>query len=109
LVDNWFQRHPTRPNRALHLIGIPPTIIGFFLVPVWLFMLSIPLFLFALSLFVGGYLLQFLGHALEGSPSGEMTFLTGWLRRSRIGVVLLSRVPGWVNEPSPSTAVVQPK
>ena len=79
LVESWFQRHPTPLNRALHVVGVPPTIIGFFLIPVWLFMLSVPLFLFALSLFVGGYLLQFLGHALEGSPSGEMTFLKGWL------------------------------
>ena len=31
-----------------------------------------PLFLFALALFVGGYMVQFLGHALEGTDPGEI-------------------------------------
>jgi hypothetical protein len=109
LVESWFRRHPTRLNRALHVVGIPPTIIGFFLIPVWLFLLSIPLFLFALSLFTGGYVLQFLGHALEGSPSGEMTFLKGWLGRSPVGAALRSRTLGWLSKSAPNAAAVHPK
>jgi hypothetical protein len=109
LVESWFQRHPTPLNRVLHVVGVPPTILGFFLIPVWLFLLSIPLFVLALSLFTGGYVLQFLGHALEGSPSGEMTFLKGRLRRSRLGVALRSRTLGWLSKSAPNAAAVQPK
>ena len=37
-------------------------------------LLSVPVFLFALALFFGGYLLQFAGHALEGTDPGEVIY-----------------------------------
>jgi hypothetical protein len=63
------------------MIGIPPTILGVLLIPIYLMLLSVPIFLLALGLFVGGYLVQFLGHALEGTEPGEIMFLKrklGW-------------------------------
>ena len=96
LILNWFERHPTLLNRVIHWVGIPPTIIGIFLVPIWLFLISIPLFLLAVGLFVGGYLIQFFGHLLEGTPSGEMTYLRTRFRRSRLAALL------GVREPEPS-------
>jgi uncharacterized membrane protein YGL010W len=87
-------RHPT--SFVLHMIGIPPTILGVLMIPVYLMLRSVPLFLLALALFVGGYLVQFLGHAFEGTDPGEIIMLKrklGWSyvdvappRKSRRGV-----------------------
>lgn len=74
LVVNWLERHQNPTSFALHILGIPPTILGLLLVPVYVYMLSVPIFLFSLALFVGGYLVQFLGHALEGTDPGEIIY-----------------------------------
>jgi len=96
LVVNWMERHRNPLSFVLHMIGIPPTIIGVMLIPVYVFCLSVPVFLFALTLFVGGYLIQFLGHAVEGTDPGEVIYFKRKLglryvdiappRRSRRGV-----------------------
>ena len=81
LVRNWVDRHRGPLSFALHVVGIPPTILGLLLMPVWLFGLSPVVFLFALANFVGGYLVQFLGHALEGTDPGEIIYFKkklGW-------------------------------
>lgn len=81
LVQEWLARHQHRGSFVLHMIGIPPTILGVLMIPVYLYLRSFPLFLLALALFVGGYLIQFLGHALDGSEPGELMFLKrklGW-------------------------------
>ena len=74
MVVNWIERHRNPVSFVLHAIGIPPTILGVFLVPIYIYCLSIAIFLFALALFVGGYLVQFLGHALEGTDPGEIIY-----------------------------------
>lgn len=89
-------RHREPTSFVLHMIGIPPTVLGVLLIPIYVSLVSIPLFLFALALFVGGYLIQFLGHALEGTDPGEVILLKrklGWPyvdiappRKSRQGV-----------------------
>lgn len=81
LVENWLERHRDPRSFILHMIGIPPTILGVFLLPVYLFQLSLVLFLFALAMFIGGFLVQFLGHALEGTDPGEIIYFKrklGW-------------------------------
>jgi uncharacterized membrane protein YGL010W len=58
-VDNYKSKHQHPLNRLSHSIGIP------------LIILSLPLFFlnwrWALTLFVFGWLLQFIGHAIEGN------------------------------------------
>ena len=82
LVANWLERHRDPRSFALHMLGIPPTILGVLLIPIYAFLVSLPLFLLAFCLFAGGYLVQFLGHALDGSDPGEVIFLkrtfAGW-------------------------------
>jgi hypothetical protein len=56
------------------MIGIPPTFLGALFVPIYLCLFSWSLFLLALGLFVGGYLLQFAGHFLEGTDPGELIY-----------------------------------
>ena len=83
LVQNWIERHRDPKSFSLHLIGIPPTILGLIFIPIYLFLVSIPIFLLALCLFSGGYLLQFLGHALDGTEPGEWTLIKKKLRPAK--------------------------
>lgn len=74
-VANYIARHQNRANQALHLVGVPLT-----------FLVSAALLIqrewaWAAVAFVGGYVLQFLGHAIEGNDAGEMVLLKKWLGR----------------------------
>jgi len=82
VVQDWLDRHGRPVNFVLHMIGIPLTLIGGVMGPVYLYLLSVPIFLFSLTIFVLGYLIQFLGHALEGSEPGEVAYLRKKLVRS---------------------------
>ena len=59
LVDNYRSQHQHPINKLCHMIGVP------------MIMISWPLFFFrwrwALALFVTGWVLQFIGHAIEGN------------------------------------------
>ncbi len=81
MVNDWMERHRNRASFALHLAGIPLTIIGTLLLPIYVLTASIPLFFFALVLFLGGFGLQFLGHACDGTEPGEVRALRGWWGR----------------------------
>jgi hypothetical protein len=83
MVNDWIDRHRDPRSFVLHLFGIPGTILGVLLLPIYVMLMSIPLFGFALILFVGGYVLQFLGHALDGSEPGEIRGLRLWFSRRR--------------------------
>jgi hypothetical protein len=73
-VERWLLRHQRATSFLLHMIGIPPTLLGALFVPIYLCTLSWNVFLLALVLFVGGYLLQFAGHLLEGTDPGEIIY-----------------------------------
>ncbi len=78
-VEHWLKRHRDPVSIGLHLVGIPLTILAVLLIPIYLTLLSMPVFLFSASLFFGGYALQFLGHAIEGTDPGEIIPLKRWL------------------------------
>jgi hypothetical protein len=65
MYRNWRSRHLNRTSFALHMVGIPMCFVA---APVLLVMQQ---WWWALGMFVGGYVLQFLGHAIEGNRSGE--------------------------------------
>ena len=67
-LHRWLQRHATGPNRLLHAIGIPATVVA-------VVALFLHLWLLAAVCLVGGYLLQTIGHYLEGSRVGEILLL----------------------------------
>ncbi len=75
LIQNWIARHRDPISFVLHMFGIPPTILAVLLIPIYVVNFSVPIFLLALALFVGGYLIQFLGHAIDGSEPGEIMYL----------------------------------
>lgn len=74
---HWRRRHRQLINFCLHLIGIPMTVIALpCLVLAWWTAWALWL---ALALFLGGYILQFLGHAIEGNDPGEVILIKHWL------------------------------
>ena len=93
LVQGWLARHRGPVSFVLHMLGIPPTIIGVLLMPIYIVLMSVSLFIFALVLFVGGYLVQFLGHALEGSDPGEIILIKRKLGLPEVEIAP-SRKPG---------------
>jgi len=96
LVVNWVERHRNPVSFVLHIIGIPPTILGVLLIPVYVYCLSIPIFLFALAMFVGWLRSPVPRPRVEGTDPGEIIYFKRKLglsyvdiappRRSRRGV-----------------------
>jgi hypothetical protein len=72
---NYLMRHRNRFNQLLHLVGVPLT---FIVSTALLFRGQFPEALFC---FVAGYVLQFVGHAIEGNDAGEAVLLKKWLGR----------------------------
>ncbi len=92
LVDNYKSSHRHPLNKLCHAIGIP------------MIAVSLPLFFFswrsALALFIGGWVFQFVGHAIEGNQpaflSNPIHLLVGpwwWIRRvaESVGLVRNAR------------------
>lgn len=72
-INNYIQRHQNGWNQLLHVAGVPLT----FVVSV-IFVVQEQA-LIALGCFIGGYVLQFLGHAIEGNDAGEAVLVKKWL------------------------------
>jgi hypothetical protein len=66
---DWRKRHLNRVSFWLHMVGIPAC---FVVAPV---LLILRMWWWALVFFVGGYILQFIGHAIEHNRSGEEMLL----------------------------------
>ncbi|HEV3168394.1 MAG TPA: Mpo1-like protein [Isosphaeraceae bacterium] len=75
LVQSWIERHRDPRSFLLHVLGVPPVLISVLLFPICLALFSLPVFLLCVGLFVGGYGLQFLGHAFDGTEPGEWVAL----------------------------------
>ena len=68
-ILNYIERHKNRVNQLLHLIGVPVTFgasVTFLLLHQWEW---------AAACFIGGYALQFIGHAVEGNDAGELVLI----------------------------------
>jgi uncharacterized membrane protein YGL010W len=90
-IDNYKEKHQHPLNRLTHSIGIP------------LIVISLPVFLFswrlALAMFVVGWILQFVGHVIEGNQPAFFTnpiyLLVGplWLLKKAAVAVGLAKRP----------------
>jgi uncharacterized membrane protein YGL010W len=90
-IEEYKTKHTHPLNRLAHSFGIP------------MIVLSLPLFLFnwrwALALFVVGWILQFVGHAIEGNQPAffrnPLYLLVGplWLARRALAAVGLGKAP----------------
>jgi hypothetical protein len=66
-LGNWLERHQHPFNRGIHLLGIPLALLGVVL----FFTLSWDEWYWGVLAFVAGYLLQWIGHLVEGNDLGE--------------------------------------
>ena len=75
--DHWIARyqesHQNRINQLTHTIGIPMIVVSIPLAVASIFISG--LWVVAAGLFVIGWVLQFVGHAIEGKPP---EFLKDW-------------------------------
>jgi hypothetical protein len=88
ILRNWLERHQHPFNFWIHMAGIPIAVAGvvlFFFVP-WYW---------AASALVFGYLLQYLGHRVEGNDVGEWAAI-----KRMLGLPYVSISPRWGKPPS---------
>jgi len=85
-LKNWIERHQHPVSFWLHVVGIPMTIAC---VPLALVQLSRDqwdLWWRPVALLVGGYLLQWIGHVIEGNDMGEVILVKRLLGRPYVAV-----------------------
>jgi uncharacterized membrane protein YGL010W len=97
-MEDYKAKHRHPLNRLTHSIGIPMIVV------------SLPLFFFswrwALALFVAGWILQFVGHAIEGNQPAffrnPIYLLIGplWLARRALSTIGLVAKPAPSNSPA---------
>jgi uncharacterized membrane protein YGL010W len=90
-IENYREKHQHPLNKLCHSVGIPMIVV------------SLPLFFFswrwALTPFVVGWILQFVGHAIEGNQpaffKNPVYLLIGplWLLRRAAAAVGLAKTP----------------
>ena len=93
-VTNYRERHRHIANQLLHLVGVPLT----FVVSVVFLIRQQPLI--ALACFLGGYLLQFIGHAIEGNDAGEIILIKRLLNKPYVEFGPLSKSSSMSKESS---------
>lgn len=71
-VQNWFERHQHPASRWLHYVGIPLAVAGGVLALAQLVQWRWDLWYRPVVLIFVGYLLQFIGHRIEGNDVGEL-------------------------------------
>jgi hypothetical protein len=77
ILRNWRERHRHPFNFGIHLLGIPLAVAGVVL----FFALPWHLWYWGVGAFILGYLLQYVGHQVEGNDLGEwagIKRLLGW-------------------------------
>jgi hypothetical protein len=91
-LSNWLERHQHPFNRGIHLIGIPLALV---VAPILLLVVPWSAWLWPASVFVAGYMLQWIGHRVEGNDLGEWAGIKRMLGLPYVGVS-----PRW-NAPTP--------
>ena len=91
-LNNWLQRHQHPFNRAIHFLGIPLAVSGVVL----LVLLPLDEWYWGVLTFIGGYLLQWIGHLVEGNDLGEWAGVKRFL-----GLPYVSISPRWEKPAEP--------
>ncbi len=79
---HWLERHRHPVSLVLHVIGIPAAIAALVLAVAQLAEWRWDLWYRPVVLLVAGYLLQWIGHAIEGNDMGEIILVKKLLGRS---------------------------
>ena len=83
-LKNYLPRHRNRFNQFLHLVGVPLTFVG---TPVCI--AQNMTWYYPVGCFLLGYILQFIGHAIEGNDAGEVVFV-----KKKLGMPYTEYAPG---------------
>ena len=78
-LRRWLERHQHPVSFALHVVGIPMTVVA-------VAVLLLGEFAWAAVLFVTGYGLQLVGHCIEGNDMGEWILVKRLLGRPYVAV-----------------------
>jgi len=82
----YLERHQHGASRVLHVIGVPMTVAALVLAGVQLAHWRWDLWWRPAVLLVVGYLLQYVGHLIEGNDMGEVVLLKKWLGKPYVAV-----------------------
>lgn len=80
-IGNWRERHQHPFSFWIHMIGIPMTVVGIVLV-----ILYPGEWYWGAGAFVLGYLLQYIGHLVEGNDMGEWAGIKRMLGWPYVGI-----------------------
>ncbi len=86
LLTNWKLRHQHPLSLWLHVVGIPLTLAAAALAVVQLIDGRWDLWWRPAALLVAGYVLQWVGHRVEGNTMGELILIFRWLGRPYIAI-----------------------
>lgn len=104
LIEQWLERHRGVTSFTLHMLGIPLTVLGALMLPISFPAASWSIAGLSLGLFVLGYLLQFLGHFLEGTDPGEIIAL-----KRRLGLPYVEFSTGLPRRPDQAITAERPR
>jgi hypothetical protein len=89
---NWLDRHRAPANFWIHLVGIPLALAGVVL-------LFVTDWYWGAGAVAAGYLLQWIGHRIEGNDVGELIPLKRLLGLPVVAIAPQHRPPGTTEEP----------
>lgn len=85
-LAHWLERHQHPVSRFLHAVGIPLAIVAVVLAFVQLAAWRWDLWYRPVVLLAAGYLLQWMGHVIEGNDMGEVILVKKLLGRPYVAV-----------------------
>lgn len=80
-LERYLQRHQHPVSLGLHIIGVPMIAAAPVLAGTQLYLDRWDLWWRPLMLLIVGYLLQWIGHCVEGNDMGEVVLIKRWLGR----------------------------
>jgi len=104
-LKNWLKRHQHPVSLLLHLVGIPLTLAAVILAGIQIWAWQWGLWWRPVALLLGGYLLQWIGHRIEGNDMGEVILI-----KKRFGLpytTISSRYADKMSEPGNQAEFVQ--
>jgi hypothetical protein len=94
-IQNWRERHQHPASFWLHMIGIPMAVAGLILGAVQLYQWRWDLWWRPTGLIVLGYLLQWIGHVIEGNEVGEIILI-----KKILGMPYVAVSPKYASQPA---------
>ncbi len=86
IISNWIARHQHRTSQLLHALGIPMLVAGLLLGAWQLYHQLWAVWYRPVALITISYILQAIGHAIEGNDMGEVVLIKKLLKKPYIAI-----------------------